>query len=578
MRARFPQRKLLPVAALSLPRAEGANHFRMERQKGVLSAGNGENVHISLGEREVVERGIDYRRAPATPPGFIDREEATGIVVGSLQFGLTSVELTGEQGIGKSWMLRRAGAEAQSLFEGGVVRVPPGTYGGSDLLQALFEAFFGVEERCRPARRELRERFVDKRALLLVDDAALDDAAIEQLQDVAPGCAVLLATHEPRLQREAGPIVLGGLSAADSMALLERLRGAPIVGAELGVALAECHATRGHPERLSRSGGADPASLDRLDATPRAVLDMLAAFHPQAVQAAVMTDLSGKRDALLAIELLIGAGWVYQDDGQVRLIPHVVAALEASPVLVSQRRIDGLVRLAHRASRQPRAMASGLVSLPLIWSALGAAREAHAWLDVMAIVRAWDIPLVLACQWDAAKRALDWHAKAAWKIGDERERAWALHQRGTLELAQGYPPLAAQLLRESFTLAEHVEDHALAASARYHLGWLTPEAPPEGWASTSGPMPLAASDPFAKAVGTAAPTPGSWQMAPHSPMRSLAAQLALAVAIGLAGVLTVAAVLRMVDTPVHPRGSTAVGEESATGLTRTSVNVANPER
>jgi len=569
----------LPVAALSLPRAEGANHYRMERQKGLLCAGNGEIVHVSLGDREVFERGIDYRRPPATPAGFIDREEATGIVLGTLQVGLASVEVTGEHGIGKSWLLRRAGAEAQALFTGGVVRVPPGTFGGSDLLQALFEAFYGVEERCRPARRELRERFVRTRALLLVDDAALDDTAIEQLQDVAPNCAVLLATHQPRLQRDVGPIVLGGLSATDSMALLERLRGAPITGPELGEALEHCHASRGHPERLSRSSRIDTASLQRVDATPRAVLDMLSAFHPQAVQAAAITDLSGKRDALSAVELLIGAGWVYQDDGQVRLMPHVVGALQAPPVLASQRRIDGLVRLAHRAGRQPRAMASGLVSLPLLWSALDAARQAHAWLDVMAIVRAWDVPLVLACQWDAAKRALDWHAKAAWKLGDERERAWALHQRGTLELAQGYPPLAAQLLRESFALAEQVEDHALAASARYHLGWLTPEAPPEGWGSTSSPAPLASSDLFDRTAGVVSPAPASWDMAaPHTPTRSLAAQVALAFAIGLAGALTVAAVLRMSDTPVSPRTSAAVGEGAATGLTRTSVEVAKPGR
>ncbi|MEJ8845399.1 ATP-binding protein [Variovorax rhizosphaerae] len=565
----------MPVAALSLPRAEGANHFRMERQKGILSAGNGENVHVSLGERKVVERGIDYRRSPAAPTGFIDREEATGIVIGSLQIGLASVEVTGEHGIGKSWMLCRAGAEAQSLFADGVIRVAPGTFGGSDLLQALFEAFYGVEERCRPARRELRERFVATRALLLVDDAALDDTALEQLRDVAPGCAVLLATHQPRLQRDAGPIVLGGLSAADSMTLLERLRGAPIAGADLAGALNQCQTMGGHPERLSRSSRADPASLQGLDASSRGVLDMLAAFHPQPVQAAVITDLSGRRDALTAVEALIGAGWVYQDDGEVRLMPQVVAALQAPPVLASQRRIDGLVRLAHRAGRHPRAMDSGLVSLPLLWSALDAARKAHAWLDVMAIVRAWDVPLVLACRWDAAKRALDWHAKAAWKLGDERERAWALHQRGTLELAQGYPPLAAQLLRESFDLAEQVEDHALAASARYHLGWLTPEAPPEGWASTSGPVPLAASDPFERTVGPPSPMPASWHMAPHASARSLAAQVALACAIGLAGALTVAAVLRMADAPVS---STAVGEETATGLTRTSVDVANPGR
>jgi hypothetical protein len=165
---------------------------------------------------------------------------------------------------------------------------------------------------------------------------------------------------------------------------------------------------------------------------------------------------------------------------------------------------------------------------------------------------------------------LDWHAKAAWTLGDEHERAWALHQRGTLELAQGYPPLAAQLLRESFALAERVEDHSLAASARYHLGWLTPEAPPEGWGSTSGPAPLAASDPFTRPAGLTLAAPPSWPVAPQTPTRSLPAQLALAAAIGLAGVLAVGVVLRMTDAPADARGVGNTGAEAAAaaGLSR----------
>ena len=133
-----------------------------------------------------------------------------------------------------------------------------------------------------------------------------------------------------------------------------------------------------------------------------------------------------------------------------RLMPQVVAALDAAPPVgqpAAHRRAG-----AARAPCWPPAARHGarLGALPLLWSALTSARDAHAWLDVLAIVRAWDVPLVVACQWDAAKRMLDWHAKAAWKLGDELERAWALHQRGTLELAQGLSaaggPAAARIV------------------------------------------------------------------------------------------------------------------------------------
>ncbi|MET0543977.1 MAG: ATP-binding protein [Variovorax sp.] len=465
------------------PRAEGANQFRIEHHRGVLLASDGSPVHISLGGRSVSERSANQRRPPQTPAGFLDRDEITGIIVSSLAAGVHAVELAGESGIGKSWLMRHAGAQAQPYFSDGVVRLPPGMRGGFDLLQALFDAFYSVDARCRPGRLELRERLAGKQVLLLADEAALDDRAVEQLRDVAPDCALLSSTREPTLRRASAPIVLHGLPTADAMTLIERARGAPLEGAAFGAALERCQAEGGHPERLGRTdeSGMRAGSSTRLTSDARAVLDTLAAFHPQPVLSTVLAELSAVPRAHANARSLMDDGWCYEDEGWLRVAPHALGRLEATPEQGLRRRCDALVRLGRHVGRLSYPVDPSRLALPLLWFGLARAREADAWADVVAIGRCWDLPLTLMTLWDAAKRLLEWHAEAAWTLADLRERAWALHQHGTLELAQGYPPLAAQLLREAFALAQRDGDAALAASARHHLGWLTPEAPPGGW-------------------------------------------------------------------------------------------------
>ena len=232
----------------------------MERQKGVLSTGNGEMSTSRSAEREVVERGVDDRRAPPSPHGFVDREEATGIIVGSLQVGLTSVEITGEQGIGKS-----PGCCATPVPRRRPVQRWRGPGAGRHL------------RRLRPAAVAVRRLLRHRRSMSpgTARTARASSGArghccwwttrrsttppVEQLQDVAPACAVLLATHQPTLQREAGPIVLGGLSATDSMAVLaraERRRPSPAPASAR-------RSNNARPCAATRSGCRVPASWTR---------------------------------------------------------------------------------------------------------------------------------------------------------------------------------------------------------------------------------------------------------------------------------------------------------------------------
>jgi len=381
-----------------------------------------------------------------------------------------------------------------------------------------------------------------------------------------------MTTSVPTLQREATPIALGGLPTSYAMTLLEQLRGGPLSGASFGEALERCHALGGNPEQLARSAPpgpavrveqpglpsrTSPAALAMLDAEARAVLDTLAAFSPYPVQAAVLAVLCGQPDVHALVLRLCNAGWIYEDEDQLRLLPHAVPALQAAPARVRHRRTAGLVRLGDHIAQQPPSAAAPLLVMPLLWLALAQARAADALADVLALGRAWDLPLTLATRWDAARYLLERHAEAARALGDPVECAWALHQRGTLELAQGYPPRAAQLLREAFKLAQLAQEPRLAASARYHLGWLMPEAPPEGWDdasqsrpggaasdSTNGqshasrlPPPPPSPRPALRTQGTAVP----WQDRP------LLGQLGVAFGLGLVGALGVAGLLRVTE-------------------------------
>lgn len=545
------------VAAHRNPRAEGANQYRIEQQRGVLLAANGERIHVSLGGCTVSARGAHYRHPPSPATGFLDRDEVTGLILGALRVGRPAVEICGAPGLGKTWLLRHVARQAEPMFRDGVAWLPVGTHGGNDLLHAVFDAFHGVDRRCRPSRLELREHLAAKRALLLVDDAALDDRAIEQMRAVAPGCAVVLATTAPQLQCESARIALNGLPTTYAMTLLERVHEAPLAGASFGAALERCHVLRGHPERLARMpdlfgplASARAGAPPTLDGEAQAVLETLAAFQPLAVPAETLGVLSGAAGARARIRLLCAGKWVYEDGGCVRLVPDAMEALLAEPEAMQARRTAALERLARHAASQPHHFSQALLALPLLWSALERARAEQAWSDVLTLGRAWELPLTLAARWDAAKRLLVWHAEAAWTLKQRGERAWALHQHGTLELAQGYPPLAAQLLREAQAMA-HLAGHGpLAASARYHLGWLMPEAPPAGWDGSTLPGALKTRQPADASVSSAlAPLPPHAARAPTSAARPLMARLSLACGVGLAGVLGATALLRSVEAP-----------------------------
>ena len=68
-----------------------------------------------------------------------------------------------------------------------------------DLQQLLFEAFYESDEFCKPTEAEIRRGLQDKQALILLDDVHLAQDELEQVIDIAPRAAFVVATRERRL-------------------------------------------------------------------------------------------------------------------------------------------------------------------------------------------------------------------------------------------------------------------------------------------------------------------------------------------------------------------------------------------
>ena len=66
----------------------------------------------------------------------------------------------------------------------------------ADLQQLLFEAFYESDEICKPTEAEIRRGLQDKQALILLDDVHLAQDELEQVLDIAPRSAFVVATRE----------------------------------------------------------------------------------------------------------------------------------------------------------------------------------------------------------------------------------------------------------------------------------------------------------------------------------------------------------------------------------------------
>src|SRR6266511_2586244 len=449
----------------------------------VISGDNNLQYQVRVEEGGIVNLGprVDPRALPLPVvlrprdfPSLVGRERELDVALAAIAAG-APVEVQGAAKTGKTVLLRYlAHRELPPSVPDGVVYLEVDGVPPADVLQSLFEAFHETDGAYKPTELRIRRAFQRTRALLLLDDATFDERAITRLLNALPRCVLVLTCLRRRFSADGAAIALGGLPAAAAMAVVERVLGRPLTGAEPPAAAELWHAVDGAPGWLALAA----AQVAQGASTFEALAGRLRSATPaEALAAEVAASLTAEQQRAVALLAAVGGPLAAPHLGALTGIADVEAAMEplASRQLVTthspsyslatglrprpgtetvdaaslrQAAIEHFVAHAEANRHRPDRLAGDLdVCLGLLRWAV----EQERWGSVVRLGRAIDGALALTRRWGAWEEALLAVRLAAGNLGDRGAEAWALHQLGTRALCwtsgprsrpwrRGWPP------------------------------------------------------------------------------------------------------------------------------------------
>lgn len=436
-------------------------------------------------------RSLPILQRPRTVRGFLGRQDDVAAALTSIATALP-VGVHGPPGIGKSTLLRHLAnsAEAAAALPDGVVHLSARQEPAEDLLQSLFEVFYDCDVPCKPTPSQVRRFLLERKALVLLDDAELERDAAENLLDSAPECVFVLATRERCLWSECRAIGLGGLPQEDARSLFERELGRSLSAEEDAAFESLYDRLEGHPLRLMQTAvqvrdgrpleeaspidqSTDRRALAALPEEEKRLLSALAAVGGGPVGTSHLTTLADVADPLPVLDTLLDQKLVEANSPRYSLtgaLPDLLAqSWDLSPW--RQRALVHFVSWAEARRDEPAALLEEVGPLRhlLDWAAT-AGRHAEA----LRLGRALDASLAVAGRWRAWERVLQRVRAAAEALQDRATEGWALHQQGTRLLCLDEKPAARQLLGRALAIRESLHDRDGAAVTRHNLELMGP--------------------------------------------------------------------------------------------------------
>ena len=427
------------------------------------------------------------RRDVPCPPGFadhVDRVDEVAAIVGEGDGEPRVVNVYGDRGIGKTHVLLAALNQPDARARHGRAYVGARDLDAEDVLHAVFDAFFTV----RTPRRDLHidDRLRTRRAVVAIDDLALDHGAVQRLLLALPRARVLIASAS-RSVLDGRPVPLHGLPAEHAPAIAVQELGHPLSDEERIAAESIADTVDGHPVRLrqvfgvarderrpladvamqaSRLVGAD-ARLAAMSDAERAVARALMVFGGATVGVEHLQALAGPRasDAAVALEMRHDAV-----PGSPRY--RLVGALRSAepPVAELDRALAHFVPwAAEHAGDHAAILAERHALLALLDRAADAGRRP----DVLRLGRAIEASLAWGRCWAAWGRVLEHVLHAARAENDTAAAAWALHQLGTRAYGRGDAHEARELLEQAADLRREIGDERGLAATRQNLRVVT---------------------------------------------------------------------------------------------------------
>ena len=443
--------------------------------------------------------------------GLLDRQTELASALSALDAGLP-IEVSGEPGIGKTAVLRHLAHHPRAAaFVDGTIYVPAQHQSPSDLQQLIFEAFHESDEFSKPTEAEIRRGLQEKQALILLDDVHLTQAELEQVLDIAPRSAFVVATRERCLWGEVRSLALKGLPADDAVLLLEREIEHSLEGAERSAAADLCVAIEGHPLRilqaaaiirergLSPDGWAATITPEILvtelmattDEKQRRALLALTALPGVPLQAQHVAGIAEITDIEPSLLTLVHRGLLVCSHSRYQLADGVADRLRRTedPKPWVNRGITYFTAWAERHRRHPDSL---LEESEALLRAQQHAVDNRRWGEVLTLGWLLEEALVVRARWGAWKTNLERCLAAAKAFGDRSAEAWALHQIGTRAVCLGESGVARASLSQAMKLREALGDEAAASASRQNLRFvLPPVSDPTERPRTSSTEPMA---------------------------------------------------------------------------------------
>jgi hypothetical protein len=457
---------------------------------------------------------------PALMRGLVGRQAEVDEALFALDAGLP-LEVTGEPGIGKTAFLRHLVHRPRaSSFADGIVSVSARHQSAADLLQILFEAFYETGEIRLRTAVEIRRGLQETQALIILDDVNLAQDELEQVFDIAPQCAFVVATRRRALWGDGRTLTLKGLPVEDGVLLLEREVERPLQAAERSSAERLCSALEGHPLRIIQAAAltreressldgwapdVQPGSLitelvKAIDEKQRRALLVLTALPGVPLLVQQVAGIADITDAEAALTPLVRRGLVVRSQSRLLLADGVADRLRRREDLTSwvNRAITYFTAWSERNRRSPVAL---LEDSDVLLCVQQDAAEARRWGEVLRLGRLLEGALIIGGRWGRWAELLDRCLAAAKATGDRSAEAWTLHELGTRAVCLGEHGRARALLGQAAKLREAIPDDAEASASRQNLGFVAAPLPTSAPVSTTAPVSSSAAERVAAPLG-----------------------------------------------------------------------------
>ncbi|NMF84560.1 choice-of-anchor D domain-containing protein [Nodosilinea sp. P-1105] len=435
---------------------------------------------------------VGDRFCPPPFPHLLDRVEETQQIATACQRGQT-VDCFSAPGFGKTALLRATAhrPEITAQCPEGVIYLRAGRHTAADLAQALFEAFYTADVPFKPTDIQIRRALKGKKALVLIDDLAIEREEVQGLLLSFPDLTFLLASQRRSLWgEEAAAIPLPGLPLRDAIALIDHTLGNRLQGSELQAAEALCRHLQGHPLRilqavsqaqhqrlgmvtLAQQVMAAPspeqailATLNQLPNSDQRAIAVLALLGGTPLDIGALAHVTGNPTVATLIETLQAWHWVLGDGLGYRLAENLVQPLQPLFPLG-----DWLPRLATGLTTWMQQHSPALIADhgDAIVQVMELAAQAGQWTEVLRLGQALDGALIVEAQWGLWEQALQVSLQAARAVGDQAAEAWVLHQRGSRCLSLGDTIGAYPDLLQALAIREALQDTAAATLTRHNL-------------------------------------------------------------------------------------------------------------